>query len=772
MRTLAIGWVVTFFLFAIVGCSSTESEQDAAGLTETYTVDILGDQSMHDQADAPSADSGDTQRNDQTDELADSEDGATTDAAEISSPLGTCDNPIEIADLPFVEDFSNAGLDSSFEQSLCDSSSTLGGDVIYSLDAVSDERFAISITTEDGAEIGVSVVEECHADATCIVGTDANGGAELIAPSEATYFLVVDTPSDDVDFQLSVTTTDVCVGQLCSSHGTCHNVGGEPFCDCTDSGYVIGFDPTECVAPVLAVVRGESALINGLSTIEAGTVAADGIGAAVGDPVVIRVSNLGEPELVVDFDPLGGDNPGDFHLETTDFVSPIATDAVSEFSVWLDPVTPGAKSATVTLVTNDPDATTFVLTLTGQATDVTPPVPGASGVLTATFASPDAVNVEWTAAEDNFSPVGSLEYLAVTSDTNNIGTVELALANGTNILEWSSYSGLAATDGLTEGETYWFNVLVRDEAGNSAAYAPASETIPDQTAPVPDGIPAVPDQTSLTATIDWNPAGDNVSEATDLRYLVMVSTSNNIEGVTEALANGTVVFDWAYNTTEATISGLQPSTRHYFTVLVKDEAENIGAYLMVSRVLPPPENCWAILEAGNSVGNGEYAVNPTGTSELTVYCDMDAGGWTLVVVVSPNNRNHIETIEMTPSQLLSLNEGKLSDDQINDLFAAGQHQFRWEIFYDDDVAIHEWEPASCVWSSTANACTNPCSPQTCPYAYPPIGLYLSLSSEIGHTFSWASGGCNGDPSPYTGNRDWHGNECDLSDPLSGRLWVR
>ena len=82
----------------------------------------------------------------------------------------------------------------------------------------------------------------------------------------------------------------------------------------------------------------------------------------------------------------------------------------------------------------------------------------------------------WADPFDAVTPWEKLEYLVVSSATNNVGTASEALANGRVEMEWRRQppppepplSHLYTAS--RPGERRWFNVLVRDQAGNTSSY--------------------------------------------------------------------------------------------------------------------------------------------------------------------------------------------------------------------------------------------------------------------------------------------------------------
>jgi hypothetical protein len=99
------------------------------------------------------------------------------------------------------------------------------------------------------------------------------------------------------------------------------------------------------------------------------------------------------------------------------------------------------------------------------------PVPGGGGVLTFGGVTSSSIRVSWQKATDSMSAQTALTYKVVRSLSNNVQTVGDAEANGTVVQDWTADIATANATGLSAETTYYFNVLVRDEAGQKAVYA-------------------------------------------------------------------------------------------------------------------------------------------------------------------------------------------------------------------------------------------------------------------------------------------------------------
>jgi sugar lactone lactonase YvrE len=215
--------------------------------------------------------------------------------------------------------------------------------------------------------------------------------------------------------------------------------------------------------------------------------------------------------------------------------------------------------------------------------DTTLPIPGNSGTISFHDVQLFSCTVNWSAATDNNTSQKDLQYMVVRSTALNITSVSDAEVNGNVVLEWTKNVTSVTDTALTSDTVYFYNVLVKDEAENVAAYAVASQsTDADLTDPVPgdSGAFSTTDISWTSFTLNWVEATDDISSSADLQYKVYRSTSPNITTIEDAETNGMVVQDWTAGITSVSVTGLSPNTWYYMNVTVKDEADNTAAYGM------------------------------------------------------------------------------------------------------------------------------------------------------------------------------------------------
>lgn len=104
------------------------------------------------------------------------------------------------------------------------------------------------------------------------------------------------------------------------------------------------------------------------------------------------------------------------------------------------------------------------------------PVAGNSGTLTTAAVMTDSMTLHWTAASDDISAQNLLQYLLYYSTSDNLNSVADMEANGTAVGTFAADINMQSVTGLAPATLYYFNVLVKDEAGNKAAYTPVSQT--------------------------------------------------------------------------------------------------------------------------------------------------------------------------------------------------------------------------------------------------------------------------------------------------------
>jgi len=250
---------------------------------------------------------------------------------------------------------------------------------------------------------------------------------------------------------------------------------------------------------------------------------------------------------------------------------------------------------------------------TSAADDTTPPTVGTAISFSSTTSTGTTVN--WGAANDNVTAQPNLQYKVVKASSSSaidtVAEVKAIMTAGQGlVMDWTANTITRAVAGLTDSTTYYFAVIVRDDAMNMSLYSPQSVTTTDATAPtVGTGI-SFANTTATGTTVNWGAANDTVTAQASLQYkVVRASYSSAIDTVSEAnaimTAGSGLVMDWTANTTTRAVAGLTDSTTYYFAVIVRDDAMNMSLY--------SPQSVTTTDATAPTVGTGISFANTTAT---------------------------------------------------------------------------------------------------------------------------------------------------------------
>src|SRR6185503_19225287 len=277
--------------------------------------------------------------------------------------------------------------------------------------------------------------------------------------------------------------------------------------------------------------------------------------------------------------------------------------------------------------------------------DTTAPVAGNAGALTTANVATMSLMLNWTKATDDVSAQSALQYEVRRSAANNLDTVANAEANGTVVLGYTADIATANVTGLNAATGYYFNVIVKDAAGNKAVYITKNETtLADTTAPVAGNAGAITTASvsTMSLTLNWTKATDDVSVASALQYEVRRSSTNNIGTVANAEANGTIVLAYTADIATANVTGLSPATGYYFNVIVKDAAGNKAVYATKNETTPADTTAPTVGNAGAittaNVATTSLTLNWTkATDDVTVQANLQ-------YEVRRSSTNNIDTV--------------------------------------------------------------------------------------------------------------------------------
>ncbi len=216
--------------------------------------------------------------------------------------------------------------------------------------------------------------------------------------------------------------------------------------------------------------------------------------------------------------------------------------------------------------------------------DATAPVVGSA--IVAGSVTTTGLSLSWGAATDNATPPEALEYKVVkAANAAAIDTIDEAdaITTGADLIRGYS-AGLTSTavTGLSSSTSYAFAVLVRDQQGNRAIYAPLTQSTVDDAAPVPGTALSFRAITTSSLTVDWGKATDNTTGQADLEYkLVQAPAAGDIDTIAEVAAISAapgLVMDFTRDVATRSVTGLDASTAYAFALLVRDAAGNRALY--------------------------------------------------------------------------------------------------------------------------------------------------------------------------------------------------
>lgn len=229
--------------------------------------------------------------------------------------------------------------------------------------------------------------------------------------------------------------------------------------------------------------------------------------------------------------------------------------------------------------------------------DIDAPVPGSSNITITDLKTKEAT-LSWSRAKDNVTDQTKLIYTLYQSQYNNIGSVTDCERNGRAVMKASADKTSHRITGLKQNLSYYFNVVVSDEAGNKASYSMISigkDSSPPQLA---NSAIKASGLKSTEVTLNWIKAVDDLSEASKLKYTVYRSETNNIRNVAECEKNGKVIMKASTDKDTYRATGLKEYSLYYFNIVVTDEADNKTSYTPVS--VTPVTDFVAPVPPGNS----------------------------------------------------------------------------------------------------------------------------------------------------------------------------
>jgi hypothetical protein len=199
-------------------------------------------------------------------------------------------------------------------------------------------------------------------------------------------------------------------------------------------------------------------------------------------------------------------------------------------------------------------------------------------------------------------------------------------------------------------------------------------------------------------------------------------------------------------------------------------------------VTTPALSCFHIKTVDAGAANGTYWLDPNNTGSFEAYCDMDAGGWTLVARMTvAGNQAHWNTgtVGVTGTTAVSVNSTstqKFADSRINAIRLGstytGTTAYRMSCWDGTGNAATMFCSSSCAFNAVNSVNTSECSRCTGSLDGALVQLAPNTGTRgLGHhhdpTYSWSMAYQR---HPEQGNNA--GCRNDLKSSGDGHLWIR
>ena len=220
-------------------------------------------------------------------------------------------------------------------------------------------------------------------------------------------------------------------------------------------------------------------------------------------------------------------------------------------------------------------------TITEARLDSIAPMPSNFGETSQVSASGFVLN--WSAATDDVSDEAQLQY-AVCSGPSAVSVQSVeSCVTATKVMDWTPHALTLPVTGATPNTTYFFNVIVRDEAGNMAAYSGRSQV----TGPAIGSFDSSSAITPLGFMLHWTAATIESTPQASLEYYVCSGPSDEAIATIAGCESAVQEMPWTANTVSVPVAGKAPGTTYHFNIVVRDPSGNKSIYVPARHTTAP-----------------------------------------------------------------------------------------------------------------------------------------------------------------------------------------